>query len=347
MNIVRCIALILLLFISPVALSSAADGIHEDISVTIIGDSAPIIREGGSVTIVHPNEDGIPNIQTAILRNMNDDILNDSVDLFTNPKRRHKFFQAALVRSAQYIKMVQGIFKVAGLPEPLAWLPLIESEYSPYAVSQASAVGMWQFMEGTGKRYGLRVDKYIDERRDPRKSTLAAAAYLKDLYEQMKDLYPSDSDGKRWRAVLMSYNAGENKIIRVQQKCALTGKDLLNNKEIPLETKRYPHLMIAALTIKDSPEEYGFKKAEQTSEPEYKTYIINQGKKKGAAFLDINIFAKKCRVKAKEMRDLNPAITGDWLPPYEYQLILPERAVLPVIAMETKSNKRHPKERTH
>jgi hypothetical protein len=163
----------------------------------------------------------------------------------------------------------------------------------------------------------------------------------------MKDLYPSDSDGKRWRAVLMSYNAGENKIIRVQQKCALTGKDLLNNKEIPLETKRYPHLMIAALTIKDSPEEYGFKKAEQTSEPEYKTYIINQGKKKGAALLDINIFAKKCRVKAKEMRDLNPAITGDWLPPYEYQLILPERAVLPVIAMETKSNKRHPKERTH
>jgi membrane-bound lytic murein transglycosylase D len=76
--------------------------------------------------------------------------------------------------------MVQGIFKVAGLPEPLAWLPLIESEYSPYAVSQASAVGMWQFMEGTGKRYGLRVDKYIDERRDPRKSTLAAAAYLKE-----------------------------------------------------------------------------------------------------------------------------------------------------------------------
>jgi hypothetical protein len=90
MNIVRCIALILVLCISPVALSSAADGIHEDISVTIIGDSAPIIREGGSVTIVHPNEDGIPNIQTAILRNMNDDILNDSVDLFTNPKRRHK-----------------------------------------------------------------------------------------------------------------------------------------------------------------------------------------------------------------------------------------------------------------
>jgi membrane-bound lytic murein transglycosylase D len=334
MNILRYIVLIFVLCISHVAL--AADEIREDLSVTIIGDSIPIIRKGGAVTIVHPNEDAIPNIQKAILRNINDDILNDSVDLFTNPKRRHKSFQAALVRSAQYIKMVQTIFKEAGLPEPLAWLPLIESEYSPYAVSEASAVGMWQFMEGTGKRYGLRVDRYIDERKDPLKSTVAAAAYLKDLYEQMKDLYPSDSDGKRWRAVLMSYNVGENKIIRVQQKCTLTGKDLLNNKEIPLETKRYPHLMIAALTIKDSPEEYGFKKAEQPSELEYKTYVINQGKKKDAAPSNINVFARKCHVKAKEIRDLNPAITGDWLPPYEYKLILPERAVLPVITVGDK-----------
>jgi membrane-bound lytic murein transglycosylase D len=152
-------------------------------------------------------------------------------------------------RSARYLGMVRDVMRKKGLPEELAYTAMIESGYNPNAVSHAGAKGMWQFMAPTARRYGLRVDQWVDERLDPEKSTVAAASYLRDLHA----LFGS------WPLAQAAYNAGEVKVARAIR---VTGsKDfwtLARTNHLRRETKEFVPQIHAATVIGRDPERFGF-----------------------------------------------------------------------------------------
>ena len=152
-------------------------------------------------------------------------------------------------RSARYLGMVRDVMRKKGLPEELAFTAMIESGYNPNAVSRAGAKGMWQFMAPTARRYGLRVDQWIDERLDPEKSTVAAASYLRDLYA----LFGS------WPLAQAAYNAGEVKVARAIR---VTGSNdfwtLARTNHLRRETKEFVPQIHAATVIGRDPERFGF-----------------------------------------------------------------------------------------
>jgi hypothetical protein len=162
---------------------------------------------------------------------------------------RKGVFSRWLARSTRYLPMVKEIFREYGLPEDLAYLAMVESGYNPDAASPAGAVGMWQFIKGTGLRYGLVINGQVDERRDPVKSTHAAARYLSDLYKQFGS----------WYLAAASYNCGERRVHQELRKTNLKNFwELSANRCLPSETKNYVPQMIAATVIAKNPEKFGF-----------------------------------------------------------------------------------------
>ncbi|MDH4318748.1 MAG: lytic transglycosylase domain-containing protein, partial [Desulfobulbaceae bacterium] len=180
------------------------------------------------------------------------------LELFQN--KQHKHFARWLSRSKQYLTMIKPRLREAELPEDLAYLAMIESGFNPTAYSRAHASGLWQFIQSTGKNYGLRVDGWVDERRDPEKATEAAISYLGNLYHEFDD----------WYLAVASYNAGEGKIRRaIERYNTRDFWQLARNSYLSLETKRYVPKLIAAIIIAKEPEKYGFGDIEFESEMAY------------------------------------------------------------------------------
>ena len=171
--------------------------------------------------------------------------VNDSVsfwiDYFTG--RGRKFFDKYLERSELFVPYIQPILKQYGLPQDLVYLAMIESGFANHAKSSAKAVGPWQFMPFTGRRYGLQVNWWVDERRDTEKATHSAAKYLKDLYTMF------DS----WELAASAYNAGEMKITRAIQRYGTTDYwSLTRQNFLRRETRDYmPKIMAAAIVSKN------------------------------------------------------------------------------------------------
>ncbi len=177
---------------------------------------------------------------------------NDHVQRFLEQFQtgyRRAIVERWLTRSGRYLPMILDVFKQKGLPEELVFISMIESGFNPVAVSRAGAKGLWQFMAPTARRYGLRVDRWLDERLDPEKSTVAAANYLKDLYT----IFGS------WELSQAAYNAGEMKVLR-----AIKGtgtRDFWSLRQSRLlrdETKNFVPAIHAVTIIGQEPEQYGF-----------------------------------------------------------------------------------------
>ncbi len=225
---------------------------------------------------------------------------------FTNRGRDR--FGRYLARSGKYSEMMRGILAKYGLPEDLIYLALIESGFSPKAYSHAKAAGPWQFIAGTGRRYGLRIDWWADERRDAEKSTHAAASYLRDLYGMF------DS----WPLAAAAYNAGEGKISRAVSRYKSDDfAELIRYGYLKQETKDYVPKMLAAMTIAKEPEKYGFADIEYEEPLNLKTVVVPGG-------IDLVETARILDVPYEDIREWNPELRRFCTPPNrdEYSLRL-------------------------
>ncbi|MEW6387045.1 MAG: lytic transglycosylase domain-containing protein [Thermodesulfobacteriota bacterium] len=212
---------------------------------------------------------------------------------------RKQTIRRYLSRSTAYLPMIREIFAEHGLPEDFAYLAMIESGFNPNAYSHAHACGMWQFIRGTGARYGLAIDSYIDERRDPEKSTHAAAKYLLDLYKQFGS----------WYLAAASYNCGEGRVQKeINQSSHRNFWELSANQCLPTETKNYVPQMIAATIIAKNPEKFGFKNIPYLPPLKFDKVKVNEPTSLAAAS-----FA--CNVPLDDIQALNPELRRGVTPP--------------------------------
>ncbi|RNC73295.1 MAG: LysM peptidoglycan-binding domain-containing protein [Desulfuromonadales bacterium] len=230
--------------------------------------------------------------------------LNGKVEYFVSyfQTSGRKSFSRWLSRSERYIPMMREVLKKNGLPEDLVYLAMIESGFTPHAVSVASAVGPWQFISGTGKRYSLRIDSWIDERRDPLKSTVAAAMYLKELYA----MFNND-----WYLAAAGYNAGENKILRaINMYSTRDFWEISKGSYLKRETKEYVPKLLAAAIIAKEPARYGFADVAYLPPIEFDTAVI-------PSRTDLEVVAKLCDVDYRTIKELNPELRR-WCTPPDY-----------------------------
>ena len=218
-------------------------------------------------------------------------------------------FVTWLARSGKYIPIMKRLLREQGLPEDLVYMAFIESGFDPYAYSRSKAVGPWQFIYLTGKRYGLKVNWWVDERRDPEKSTIAAAKYLKDLYETFAC----------WYLAAAGYNAGEYKIIKAIKRYRTEHFWTLTKvRYLKRETKDYVPLMIAAALVAKDPEKYGFTDVEYQKPLRYERVKVPE-------LTGLSLVAKACEASLEEIKDLNPELRRGVTPPNEndYEIKIP------------------------
>src|SRR4030043_269447 len=238
-------------------------------------------------------------------------VINAKVEKFIQcfQTTARKAFTHWLARSEKYIPFMRNLLKENGLPEDLVYLALIESGFNPYAYSRSKASGPWQFIYPTGKRYGLKSNWWIDERRDPEKSTIAAAKYLKDLY----DIFEC------WYLAAAGYNAGEKKIANAMKRYQTEDFwELTKYQYLKRETKDYVPQMIAATLIAKDPEKYGFIGIEYQEPLQYEKVKIPE-------VADLRLIAQACKVTVNEIKDLNPELLRWCTPPDfpDYEIKIP------------------------
>lgn len=256
-------------------------------------------------TIDPPSEDFAPEgeIDDAFEDEVTYDVpivLNETVEDYISyfQTRIKDRFALWLSRSGKYLPAMREIFRQHGLPEDLVYVALIESGFNPYAYSRARAAGAWQFIRSTGKIYGLRIDEWVDERRDPIKATHSAARYLKDLFARFGS----------WPLALASYNAGENKIERAIARAKTDDYwDIRTTRHIRAETKGYVPKFMAATIIAKDPERFGF--TLEYHEP------LNFSELSVPGSANMRAIADAAGITYEELKELNPELRTEITPP--------------------------------
>lgn len=219
-----------------------------------------------------------------------DPLVKKFIGLYTGPLRGR--FQDALRRMGRHRGMILSEIEKAGLPRELLYLPIVESEYQTFAVSRAGAVGMWQFMTSTAKYAGLKINYWVDERRDPAKATHAALQTLKSLHDWFDD----------WHLALAAYNRGMYGIQRDLEFTRSTDFALLSKRQgLPMETEQYVPKLMAAVLIGENAKAYGFDVEAAAGAPPADEVILEKP-------LDLKIAAACAKTTEEALRELNPSV---------------------------------------
>jgi membrane-bound lytic murein transglycosylase D len=229
------------------------------------------------------------------LPNVDHDRVDFWVERFTTVPEMREKMEGFLQRSGRYVPMLLEKLDERGMPRDLIYLAMIESGFEPQAYSHAHASGLWQFIAETGQRYGLTIDRAVDERNDPVKSTEAALDYLQYMHQRF------DS----WYLAAAGYNSGENRVARVMRETF--GRENATNEDeyykiwprLPRETRDYVPLMIAAGRIAKEPAKYGFDHVVPDAPMEYHEVMVPPA-------TDLTAVARAAGVALDELRTLNP-----------------------------------------
>jgi len=245
--------------------------------------------------------------QSAIPLIMNADVERE-IRSFQTVERN--FFERSYERAGYYLPFMKQQFRQAGMPEELAWLPLVESGFQVHALSRARALGPWQFISSTGYKYGLNRDLYIDERMNVEKSTQAAIAYLTDLHGLFGD----------WLTALAAYNCGEGRVLKVISR---QQSDYLDHfwdlyRQLPYETARYVPRFLATLHIVKNPKKFGMNLPDPYAKPiAFETV---------RTFRSMKLFDIACQmgISTDTLVMLNPELRHQITPDRPYELKIPQ-----------------------
>lgn len=235
-------------------------------------------------------------------------LVNESISYLQEEPDNH--VNRWLKRVQVYGPMIDHILAEENVPSELKYLAMAESGLNPKARSWAGAVGMWQFMPATGQRYGLSVNSWVDERRDPEKATRAAARHLRDLYEEFED----------WHLAMAAFNCGAGCVRRALRRTDAEDPTYWDAFDyLPRETRGYVPMFIAAAHIMENPEAYGFEPAPPSSAFSY-DYVAVHG-----SMLSLSTLANVAGTDQSVLRSLNPELRRDRVPPSKdrYQLRIP------------------------
>jgi membrane-bound lytic murein transglycosylase D len=221
------------------------------------------------------------------------------VKFFTRTERGRGMFETWLKRSGRYQEMIQGELRQRHLPEDLIWVAMIESGFDPRAKSPAGAVGLWQFMPSTGSVYGLVQSAKLDQRRNPRLATQAAAHHLRDLYMRFGS----------WDLALAAYNMGYEQLLDAIDKYGTADfSELSRQMAVPEETASYVPKIAAAAIVSNNLERFGFDRVELSRPVDAAEIAVPPG-------TPLKILARAAGVATSQIRTLNPDFLGERVPP--------------------------------
>jgi len=267
----------------------------EDLTVKATATLVQQAQEG--VPGTSPPADGGYNLHAYNSNEVALKAVERNIGLYSNTIRDR--FSLWLSRSGKYLDMMKEILRQKDVPENIVFLSLIESGFSPYAYSVAQAAGPWQFIASTARRYGLEIDWWKDERRDPVKSTGAAASYLKDLYKMFGS----------WNLAMAAYNAGEGRIQKAMKRSSADNYwALLGTSHIKTETKEYVPRFIAASIIANNPQDFGFDEIEYHEPLSFDEVELNSP-------IDLSVAAECAGTTVEEVKRLNPELRRWCTPP--------------------------------
>jgi len=230
--------------------------------------------------------------------------------------RGRSTMEIGLYRSGMFMSMARRIFREEGIPENMAWLGQVESTWKPTALSWAAASGLWQFIPGTGARFGLQRTSYVDERNSFDEATRASARYLKFL---------ADRYNGNWELAMAAYNSGEGNVDRAVRRSGVMNF-WASYQYLPQETRNYVPNILATILIANSPNQYGFGHIRPAAPLRY-----DRVKVPGST--NLSILAQASDTSVQYLRYLNPQLRSNVTPPEAYVINVPPGKANEVVAV--------------